>query len=173
MSGISLRYSRRLLLVAVLVGLALSVWSVGASRATDIPNLQSAVTDETGALAGHEADIQNALQSLFQDTGVQLYVLFVPTTGDLDIGDYASAVGQQNLGQGDALLVVALQDHTDNLSVGSGLRDHVSQSSLDQVRTGVLEPGLASGDFAGAVISAANALHDVFRASGPVSTPAA
>ncbi len=158
-------------LAAVLVGLVL-VWSgAAATRAADIPSLQSAVTDQTGVLAGREAAIQDALQQLFESSGIQLYVLFVPTTGDMSIGDYAAAVGDQDLGSRDALLVVALQDHTDNVSVGSGLSDRVSQTSLDRLRTSVLEPGLASGDYAGAVLSTVKSLQDVFGAPEPAVTP--
>jgi uncharacterized membrane protein YgcG len=171
MSRRSLSCAWRQALATVLVGLVLLLWGAGAARGADIPRLQSAITDQTGVLSGRETDIQAALQGLFDDTGVQLYVLFVPTTGDMAMADYAQAVGDQNLGQGDALLVVALQDRTDNLSIGSALRDRVSQTSLDRVRSQVLEPGLGSGDYAAAVISTARELQPVFAPAAPVVTP--
>ncbi len=153
----------------LLVGLALLLAGAGAVRAVDIPSLQSAVTDQTGALSGQEPQIQDALQQLFTRTGVQVYVLFVPTTGGMDIGAYAAAVGEQSLGPDDALLTVALQERADNITTGVNLRSRVSQSSLDQVRTNVLEPGLASGDYGGAVISTVNALGNVFPPLTPPS----
>lgn len=137
------------------------------SRAQSIPRLESAVTDETGLLSADRAAIEDALEQLFQETGVQLYVLFVDTTGGIDIGDYARLVGEQSLSPNDALLVVAVDDRADNLSVGSELAGRVSQTSLDRVRTQTLEPALAEGDFAGGVIRSAQALGSVLPGTGP------
>lgn len=141
-----------------------------AVRGQEIPQLDSAITDETGLLAGDETEVEDALQRLFDQTGVQLYVLFVATTEGMDIADYAFEVGEQNLGPNDALVVVAVEDQTDNISVGQDLADTVSQVELDRVRTDVLEPGLASGDFGAAVIDTADALAEVFPPVGPVIT---
>src|SRR3954453_20977314 len=110
----------------------------GAAHAASPPPLQAAVTDQTGVLQSDRAAIETELQALFDRTGVQLYVLFVPTTGNVPIDDYARQAG--SLGARDALLVVALNDHTDNLSTGTGLSSSVSQVELDVVRGKVLEP---------------------------------
>jgi uncharacterized membrane protein YgcG len=164
----SWRRFRRLALAAalslMLVGMA------GAALAQSVPHLDSAITDQTGVLASDSAEIEAALQTLFEGTRVQLYVLFVHSTGGAEIADYAAAVGDQNLGDTDALLVVALDDRTDNISVGSGLRGTVSQVEIDRVRSSVLEPGLADGDFGGAVVRTANALVPVFGATEPPPT---
>ena len=108
--------------------------------------MNSAVTDQTGVLQSDRTIIDQSLQTLFDKTGVQLYVLFVPTTGGVAISDYARQAGSQ-LGARDALLVVAVDDRTDNLSAGSGLSSSVSQIELDVIRRNVLEPLLASGDY--------------------------
>jgi uncharacterized membrane protein YgcG len=164
----SLRRFRRLALAAALsltlVGIA------GAVLAQSVPRLDSAITDQTGVLASDKAEIEAALQTLFERTRVQLYVLFVHSTDGVEIADYAAAVGEQNLGDTDALLVVALDDRTDNISVGSGLRGAVSQVDIDRVRADVLEPGLADGDFGGAVVRTANALVSVLGATEPPPT---
>jgi len=141
------------------------------ASAQSVPNLNEAVTDQTGVLKPDQAAIESALQTLFDRTGVQLYVLFVHTTGGTDISDYARQVGAQ-LGARDALLVVAVDDRTDNLSVGSGLSSQVSQIKLDIVRNNVLEPLLSSGDFGEAVIATASALNSVFE-GGPTAAPTA
>jgi uncharacterized membrane protein YgcG len=144
------------------------------ASAQSVPNLDEAVTDQTGVLKPDQAAIESALQKLFDRTGVQLYVLFVHTTGGTDISDYARQVGAQ-LGARDALLVVAVDDHTDNLSVGSGLSSQISQIKLDIVRNNVLEPLLSSGDFGEAVIATASALNSVFEGQvpGPTAAPTA
>jgi uncharacterized membrane protein YgcG len=160
-SGLTLPFVVALLLLALAVP----------AGAQQVPRLDSAVTDETGLLDEDRAAIEAALERLFERTGVQLYVLFIETTDGVDIGDYAEAVGDANLGPRDALLVVAVADRTDNISIGPALRDDVSQVQLDRVRTAVLEAGLAEGDFGGAVVDTADALADVFPAIGPIVTP--
>jgi hypothetical protein len=163
--------ARLLRLAAIMAGVLLAL--AGPASAQSLPRLESAITDQTGVLAADQPAIQDALQALFDQTGVQLYVLFVQTTGGTDIGSYATAVGEANLGERDALLVVALDDRTDNISIGTGLRTSVSQVDLDRIRSGILEPGLAGGNFGGAVISTAQALVPVFAAatSAPTAAP--
>ena len=156
---------RALLLAAGLLMLAAPV------AAQSIPNLDSAVTDQTGLLQSDRALIDQSLQTLFDKTGVQLYVLFVPTTGGVPISDYARQAGAQ-LGPRDALLVVAVDDRTDNLSIGSALSSSVSQVELDVIRSEVLEPLLASGDYGEAVIATASGLTSVFAGEAPGPTTA-
>jgi len=153
--------------------LCLTLLSASPVAAQDVPRLTEAVTDQTGTLTQARDGIDAALERLFQRTGVQLYVLFVSTTEGMDIADFAYEVGQQSLSPSDALLTVAIDDRTDNLSVGADLLPRVSQTSLDRVRRDVLEPGLASGDFGAAVIATADALGDVFpQPATPVPTAA-
>ena len=153
--------------------LCLTLLSASPVAAQDVPRLTEAVTDQTGTLTQVRDGIDAALERLFQRTGVQLYVLFVSTTEGMDIADFAYEVGQQSLSPSDALLTVAIDDRTDNLSVGADLLPRVSQTSLDRVRRDVLEPGLASGDFGAAVIATADALGDVFpQPATPVPTAA-
>ena len=60
------------------------------SRAEGILRLDGAVTDPTGALDGRSADLAEAVDSTLADHGVQVFVLFVGTTGDLSAADYAT-----------------------------------------------------------------------------------
>lgn len=153
--------------------LALSGGLATVVSAQDVPRLTEAVTDQTGTLTESRAEIDAALERLFQRTGVQLYVLFVHGTGDLDIADFAYEVGQQSLSASDALLTVAIDERTDDLSVGADLLPRISQTSLDRVRRDVLEPRLASGDYGAAVVATADALGDVFpQLATPLPTAA-
>jgi uncharacterized membrane protein YgcG len=164
----------RAVAIPTIAGLVL--WSAMAAPvvAQDIPRLESAITDLTGLLADpqDQGQIEDALERLFDRTGVQLYVLFVETTDGMDIADYAEAVGDENLGPDDALLVVARTDRTDTLTVGSGLRGQASQVELDRIRSEILEPALAGGDFAGAVIRTADSLGDALSPPVPTARPA-
>jgi uncharacterized membrane protein YgcG len=156
-------------LVLVIAAIVLAIPAGG--RAQTVPRLDTAITDETGLLDADRARIEDALERLFQETGVQLYVLFVESTDGVEIGDYARLVGEQSLGPSDALLVVAIEDRTDNLSVGRELAGRVSQTSLDRIRTQTLEPALADGDFAGGVIRSAEALGDILAGTAPPTSP--
>lgn len=160
----------RLLKPIIILAAVLALVVGSTVRAQDVPRLDSAVTDQTGLLSDDRASIEDALERLFARTSVQLYVLFVQSTGSTDISDFAVAVGDENLGDGDALLVVAVAEHTDTITIGSALRDTVSQTSLDRVRADVLEEGLAAGDFGGAVVRTADALGEVFPQTVPTPT---
>ena len=132
-----------------------------------IPTLGEAITDETGLLDEGRERIEAAQTRLFDATGVQLYVLFVETTDGMDVRDYAVAVGQDNdLGERDALLVVAVDDRFDWLELGAGLSEDVSQNELDGI-IGDLEDRLRDGDFAGAAVTAAEGLQAAIPGTAP------
>jgi predicted nucleic acid-binding Zn-ribbon protein len=84
-------------------------------------------------------------------------VVFVDTTEGLTVSEFADETARINsLGVNDALLVVALDDRTDFLWVSDSLP--ITDPELDEIVANTLEPGLAAGDFAGAVIASADAL---------------
>lgn len=121
------------------------------------PRLNGQVTDTIGALGGATDDVQAAMETLQAEHGVQLFVLFVETTDDLTITEFADETARvSSLGGNDALLVVALEDRSDAIWVSDSLP--ITDSELDEIIVDTLEPGLADGDFAGAVIATAEAL---------------
>ena len=152
-------------LVALLIGL------LGGTVLAASPRLSGAISDETGLLSGGTAQIDAAQRQLFDETGVQLYVLFVTSTGGEDIGQYALDVGTANgLTGTDALLVVATDDRTDWLQTGPALRQNLSQNEIDAVlRT--LEGRLKAGDFVGGVVVVANGLLAALPQTGATSPP--
>src|SRR5882672_3185168 len=102
-------------------------------RAATIPTLKGEVTDQAGVVAGHEAEIRDAVAQLLRDHHVQLFVLFVPTTSDLSAPDFASETARRNsLGADDALLLVAIDDHTDAIWVADGL-SNVTNAEIDSI----------------------------------------
>jgi uncharacterized membrane protein YgcG len=128
-----------------------------AALAVDIPRLNGAVTDPTGALADGLGEIETALDALLDEHGVQLFVLFVATTEEMSSTEFVDATAAENsLGADDALLLVAIDDHTDAIWVSDALP--ITDDELNEVISGTLEPGLRSGDFPAAVIATAEAL---------------
>jgi uncharacterized membrane protein YgcG len=140
--------------LALFVGLSFGSSSV---RAEDIPRLQGFVTDTTGVLGTGRADIDVAIRDL-KAKRVDLWVVFVRTTGSRTAEDYARTTAQTNsLGVNDVLLLVALDDRTDYILVSDGLPS-ITGSERDSMIATELEPRLAAGDFAGAVVATARAL---------------
>ncbi len=133
-----------------------------------VPVLRGAITDETGLLEEGRAQIEAAQNDLFQRTGVQLYTLWVETTGGADIGQFTIDVGRENqLGDRDALLVVAVEDRQNWLELGEGLNADVSQIEVDSIIRD-MGPQLADSDFPGAVVGAAQGLQAAVGAVAPV-----
>jgi len=158
--------------LAALVATALILLAALPVRADHVPVLNSSVVDETGELAGGLERITKAQEALFDEAGVQLYVLFVETTRPLSVDQFTLDVANENaLSSRDALLVVALQDETDWLELGPDLNSEVSQVELDTI-IDALEAELGAGDFPQSVVAAAEGLQEAIGAApAPVATP--
>ena len=137
---------------ALLFALAVAVPAL----AVEPPRLQDRVTDQAGVLGGGIDEIEGALEAL-QDQGVQMFVLFVDTTEDLTVTEFADETARRSsLGGNDALLVVAMQDRSDAIWVGDALP--TTDAELDAIISDTLEPALRDGDFPAAVVATAEAL---------------
>jgi uncharacterized membrane protein YgcG len=154
-----------MLVAALLVALATP------AAGQDVPRLDGRITDQVGVLGADRGRAEQAIDDLTEDGNVDLFALFVSTTGTLTVTDYADAVAEGNgLGGNDALLVVATEDRTDALWVGS-LLDDVSDRELDLILADGVEPRLRDGDFGGAVVAAAEGLAQA-RGAEPAPAPA-
>jgi TPM domain len=160
--------------LVVLASLALALLATApAASAEDIPKLTGQVTDSSGALAGHESEISDALATVLKDHHVQVFVVYVATTGDLTSTEFATQTAARNsLGGDDALLLVAMDDRTDAIWVSDAL-PAITNDEIDQAITGELEPRLQDGDFAGAAIETARALGIAADSPAPVEPTAA
>jgi uncharacterized membrane protein YgcG len=142
------------------------------ATAPEVPRLQTQVTDLTNAqvLANGRAQIEAALTELRESRNVQLFVLFVESTGNLSVTEYADEVARRSsLGGNDALLVVALEDRSDALWRGAALRDRLTDDELEKVLAEQVEPLLMRGDFAGAAVAAADGLGEAAVADAGAS----
>jgi len=139
--------------------------------AEDILGLDGPLTDTTGVLADDEADIVAAIETTLDEHGVQVFVLFVETTGDRTAAEYASETASRNsLGGDDALLLVAIDDRTDQIWVSDGL-ESITNDELDKIITTTLEPKLRDGVFAVAVIDTVEALGRAAASAVPTVAP--
>ncbi|EPM9081127.1 TPM domain-containing protein, partial [Shigella flexneri] len=105
-----------------------------AAQPTIVPQLQQQVTGLTSSLNSQEKkELTHKLESIFNNTQVQIAVLIVSTTKDETIEQYATRVFD-NWRLGDAkrndgiLIVVAWSDRTVRIQVGYGLEEKVTDA---------------------------------------------
>jgi uncharacterized membrane protein YgcG len=153
---------------ASLLALVLSALALAASPV----RLQGHVTDQAGVLDGRTGEIEQAVDALLRDHDVELFVLFVDTTGDLSATDFADETARiSSLGANDALLLVAMQDRTDAIWVSDALAPTLTDAELNGIIADSLEPTLRDGDLAGAAIATAKAIGDAAAPAPPATSP--
>ncbi|MFJ1863391.1 TPM domain-containing protein [Streptomyces sp. NPDC088097] len=155
--------------------LAFGGWGlVGApqARAEDPVTLsrQGQITDRVGALGDRRPAVTAALDKLYADRKVQLFVAYVNDFSGRSAQSWADATAQKNgLGQNDVLLAVATGDrqYAYSADVDSGF----TEAQLAEVARTAIEPALRENDWAGAAVGAANGYAAVLGGQ-PVPTPA-
>jgi hypothetical protein len=143
-----------LALLVVLLAFVVLPTAVAASVRAEPPfRLESQVVDRAGVLGG-QAQVQAALDELRQETGVQLFVVFVNSFDGVEHQEWADQTASASgLGSSDYLLAVAVQDRSYAYSVEQDA--DLTDAQLERVATEEIEPRLAANDWAGAVVAAA------------------
>lgn len=128
------------------------------------------ITDKVGALGARKDTTERALDQLYDDRGLQLFVVYVTDFSGRGAQDWADATAERNgLGLDDALLAVATHDRQYAYSVDADSR--LTEAQLQDVATTAIKPALRQNDWAGAAIGAANGYRSVLSGR-PVPTPA-
>ncbi len=157
--------ARLLALVAALFLFAAPVLAV------DPPRLSGTITDLSEVLGDRSAIIE-AQTKLYNETGTQLFVLYLPTLDGENILDFADRVNERNAGQispRDALLIVATDDREVGLATGEDLNDRIAPNEPDLIRDERILPVLGDGDWAGGAVGAAEGLRLAIK--GDVTAP--
>ncbi|MCX5194606.1 TPM domain-containing protein [Streptomyces sp. NBC_00249] len=131
---------------------------------------QGQITDRVGALGDRRPAVTAALDKLYADRKVQLFVTYVRDFSDRSAQSWADATAQKNgLGQDDLLLAVATgaRQYAYSADVDSGF----TEAQLAEVARTAIEPALKQNDWAGAAIGAANG-YDAVLGGLPVPVPA-
>lgn len=151
-----MRIARWLSLLGVL-WIAAGLLAPGAAAEPPL-RLPTYLTDRAGALdAAGTADVQGAIDRLYNDRRLRLWVVFVDDFSGQDAQSWAQATSQRSdLGSQDAILAVATVDRAYAFLAPTKALDGVD---IDKVRTNDVEPLLRTGDWAGAAVAAANGLN--------------
>lgn len=122
------------------------------------------ITDEAGVLGADQAKVRQALDRFFDRTGLQLYVVYVPTFDDLTGEEWAARTSEKSgLGRGDVLLAVATKDRSYGYDADN---QTFTADDLEMVdRTRIL-PALRNDEFARAAIEAADGYGDIAEDDG-------
>jgi uncharacterized membrane protein YgcG len=137
------------------------------------PKLSSQITDQTGVLGSGLSSVQTALDSLQNGQNVQLWLVFIPTTGSATAADFARQTFEANgLGGNDMILHVAVSDRRYGWREVNATR--LQKSQIDSLLSSRVDSPFKSGDWAGGVVAFAGGLADAIKAAqAPVSKPTA
>ncbi|MGP3754763.1 TPM domain-containing protein [Streptomyces sp. IBSNAI001] len=162
----------RVLVAALTAVLWIALPGSTGARAEDPVTLSrdGQITDKVDALGDRERQVDAALDRLFDEQRVQLFVAYVRDFSGRDAQTWTDETANRNgLGQDDVLLAVATHDRQYAYSVDRGSR--LTDADLQDVANTAIEPALRQNDWAGAAIGAADGYAAVL-AGAPVPTPA-
>ncbi|QCQ91608.1 TPM domain-containing protein [Rhodococcus sp. SGAir0479] len=154
-------------LAAVGVFLALLTLTLSPTASAEAPvRLPDHITDLSGVLdPGQRSDVQNALDTLYDEHRVSLWVVYVADFDGLSREAWAErTAAASDLGNKDALLAVATTDRDFQLDVPQALSE-ITDSEIRSINDGSVQPALREQDWAGAAIAAAGGLGDAMSPS--------
>ncbi|WP_107472863.1 TPM domain-containing protein [Streptomyces sp. Tue 6075] len=146
--------------------------AAGSARADDPVELSrdGQITDRVGALGDRAGQVEDALDRLYDEQRVQLFVVYVRDFSGRSGQTWSDETADRNgLGQDDVLLSVATHDRQYAYSVDVDSR--LTDADLREVAGTAIEPALRENDWAGAAIGAADGYASVL-AGRPVTAPA-
>ncbi|MEZ0360196.1 TPM domain-containing protein [Mycobacterium sp. SA01] len=150
-----MRLARLFSLLAAILATATLV----APAATAEPpfRLPDYVTDNAGVLAGGQlASVQNAVDTLYRERNVRLWVVFVDSFAPKSAVGWTEETRQaSDLSNQDAILAVATGQRSYAFLVPTAA---AGGAKIDDLRHDKIEPALHNGDWAGAAIAAADGL---------------
>ena len=160
--------------IARLLSVALAVLTAGllfapTGAAAPPLRLASYVVDEANALSGSDmAEVTQAIDKLYADRKVRLWVVFVDSFSGSPAADWARATMRtSDFGDHDALLAVATTDRAYALLAPTAAAGGID---VDALRRNEVEPLLRDQQWAGAAIAAAQGLDGPSGSASPGSS---
>ncbi|MEV0093643.1 TPM domain-containing protein [Streptomyces sp. NPDC050738] len=158
--------------LAAVCGLVLPVPAPAAHADSPITlSSDGQITDKVGALRERRPDAVKALDALYDEHRIQLFVAYVRDFSGQSAQSWADTTATKNgLGQNDLLLAVATHDRQYAYSIGSQTTAFTASELADVAQTAIVPP-LRQNDWAGAAIGAADGYSAVLSDT-PIPTPA-
>jgi uncharacterized membrane protein YgcG len=145
-----------------LIGAVLTILTVGLSLATPAgaqppSKLADHITDNTGALTDSgRAAVSSAIDRLYQARHIQLWVVYVDNFNRFKPDNWADQTrSASGMGTNDVLLAVATNTKLYAFPGAPGL----TADELTSLRTKQIEPAVATKDWSGAAVAAADGLN--------------
>lgn len=135
-----------------------AVFVSAALFAAKIPEYNGRVNDFAKVISkSDEAEIEQYLQMLDEQTGVQLMVLTVPSMNGDDIASYSMKVAEKwgigHKGKDDGvLLVVAMEEHDLRIEVGYGLEEKLTDAKCGLIIRNVIIPEFKEGNYSRGIV---------------------
>lgn len=133
------------------------------------PEFTAPVVDAVGAVDDSiELALSQELERFRSESGPQIAVAVIDTTGDAAIEDYSIDLARQ-WAIGDAqrddgvLILIALEDREMRIEVGSGVEGELTDVAAGRIIDGVILPRLRADDVDAAVAEGARAVMAVWR----------
>ena len=120
-------------------------------------SIEERITDRVDALGDRRGEVEDAIDRLFEDHRLDLYVVYVDNFSGMSRDEWADETAQRSqLGINDALLAVATGERAYQLSIDPDYP--LPDAQLREIQTVAIEPPLRANDWAGGAIGAANGL---------------
>lgn len=162
---------------ARLLSVILTILTVGLAEGLLAPpagaqppaRLVDPITDDTNVLSvSGRATVKSALDRLYDERHIRLWVVYVDNFSGLSAQDWARRTARaSDFGDYDALLAVSATGRAYAFLVSDKVKG-VSQSQVDDLRRNQIEPALRAKDWSGAAVAAANGLNTTPSSSNRV-----
>lgn len=124
------------------------------------------VVDTVGAISGREANVQAAIDDLYERARIQLFVVYVDDFTGAAEGEWATETAIENgLGDDDILLAIATESRNFEVSVAEA--SPLSDEQLSEVESDFIIPELRENNWADAAIAAAEGYAAAATGVGP------
>jgi uncharacterized protein len=147
------------------------------SSAASLPEFTAPVVDSIGRVSAEvETQINSELISFQQSGGPQIAVAVINSTGNATPENYSIdlarswGIGDKEKDNG-VLLLIALEDRTLRIEVGSGVEGELTDVTAGRIVDSVMLPRLRANDVDGAVRDGARAVMQVWRGENAVPEP--
>lgn len=151
----------------LLAGIFTAIFLVSTVFAADVPAAptNSWVLDQAGVLSSQtEQTVNEYTKVLQQATGAQIAVLTVDFTGNTSIDDYALQVfnawkiGDSKKNNG-VLFLLVIGDENYYCTIGTGLENQITYSTIKRLLNEYAEPSFAKGDYDATVTQFTQAMY--------------